>query len=204
MKLLKNICLVVLATYCSIASASDDPSKLLLKLQLAELQGFSAQFVQTVTDINGELVHEAEGVITLKRPNQLHWHTTFPDEILLVADGESVWQVDYFVEQVTVVNQSSAIENNPMMLITSDNPSDWENFSVSFNGGDYQIQALTQGPISLLTLTFREGVLTQLRSVDAQQQVSELVFSEQQVNPEIVAGMFQPKLPDGFVLDDQR
>lgn len=204
MKLLKNLCFAVIATYCSSVSAQSEDAKQALQSQLAQLESFSAQFVQTVTDINGELVHEAEGVITLQRPNQLHWHTTFPDEILLVADGESVWQVDYFVEQVTVVDQSSAIENNPMMLITSDNTADWQNFGISQNGEEFLIQALTQGPIAQLSLTFTDGVLSQLRSVDAQQQTSQLVFSEQQVNPAIMTGQFQTQLPDGFVLDDQR
>ncbi|MDM7860801.1 outer membrane lipoprotein chaperone LolA [Alteromonas sp. ASW11-36] len=204
MKLIVNFCLLVSAIFAHSASATSDDAKHALQQQLAYLKGFEAQFQQTVRDVNGDLVHEAEGIITMQRPNQLHWHTTFPDEILLVADGESVWQVDYFVEQVTVVKQSSAVENNPMMLITSDDPTDWRNFSITQQDGAFQIQALTQGPIATLTLTFTDGVLSLLQSVDAQQQVSTLVFIDPQVNPEINSNKFEPQLPDGFVLDDQR
>jgi outer membrane lipoprotein carrier protein len=42
-----------------------------------------------------------------------------------------VWNVDTFVEQVTVLSQANAIKDNPVMLLTSTDDSTWSMFSIS-------------------------------------------------------------------------
>jgi len=183
--------------------ANDDPKKALMA-QLDSLQSFSSKFNQVVVDTNGTIVHQASGAITLAQPNKLRWHTTLPDEILLIADGESVYQIDYFVEQVSIVSQSSAVENNPMMLLTTKSQSDWDKFDVVNADKGFTIQAIQQGPIKTLTLIFDGNLLTEIRSVDSQEQESRLTFSDQVQNQPLPLETFTPLVPSGFIVDDQR
>ena len=89
-----------------------------LKALLSDMRQFRANFAQTVVDAQQNVVHEAQGVLTMTRPDKLRWETTFPDETLLIADGEAVWNVDTFVEQVTVLSQANAIKDNPVMSVS--------------------------------------------------------------------------------------
>ncbi|MEC8375938.1 MAG: outer membrane lipoprotein chaperone LolA, partial [Pseudomonadota bacterium] len=110
----------------ALVSATDS-----LKALLADMKQYRATFNQTVVDAQQNVVHEAQGVLTMTRPNKLRWETTFPDETLLIADGEAVWNVDTFVEQVTVLSQESAIKDNPIVLLTASDNATWSQFSIT-------------------------------------------------------------------------
>ncbi len=181
-----------------------DDAKQTLRAKLATLNTIQTNFAQTVTDINGEVVHEASGELVMQRPNQLRWHTQLPDEVLLLADGTTVWQLDYFVEQVTALTQDDAVTNNPMMLLTSSDDNDWQQFDVVLNGTEFSITSLNEGPIRTLTLVYENGELSEIVTLDSQQQTSRLVLIEPTFNTVLPTGLFEPELPDGFVLDDQR
>ncbi|MEC7285843.1 MAG: outer membrane lipoprotein chaperone LolA, partial [Pseudomonadota bacterium] len=90
------------------SSLINDSASTSLQALLSNMKQFRASFAQTVVDAQQNVVHEAQGTLTMTRPNKLRWETTFPDETLLVADGEAVWNVDTFVEQVTVLSQDNA------------------------------------------------------------------------------------------------
>lgn len=195
-----------------------------LRALLSDMKQFRAGFEQTVVDAQQNVVHEAQGTLTMTRPNKLRWETTFPDETLLVADGEAVWNVDTFVEQVTVLSQANAIKDNPIVLLTSTDDGTWSKFSISqMNSGisadnstsvinndtalqSYQITPKEEGgQIVTLTLTFnQDNELTSLNMLDAQQQISTLVFNNIETRFPVSADTFSVDIPDSFIVDDQR
>lgn len=192
-----------------------------LKALLSDMRQFRANFAQTVVDAQQNVVHEAQGVLTMTRPDKLRWETTFPDETLLIADGEAVWNVDTFVEQVTVLSQANAIKDNPVMLLTSNDDSTWSMFSISqldnalskLSGQEntsslrsFQITPKQQGgQILTLTLTFNSNnELAALTMLDAQQQISTLTFSDIETTFPLAADTFEVEVPDSFIIDDQR
>lgn len=204
-----------------------------LKALLSDMRQFRANFAQTVVDAQQNVVHEAQGVLTMTRPDKLRWETTFPDETLLIADGEAVWNVDTFVEQVTVLSQANAIKDNPVMLLTSNDDSTWSMFSISqldnalskLSGQknklgqksrsgqentsslrSFQITPKQQGgQILTLTLTFNSNnELAALTMLDAQQQISTLTFSDIETTFPLAADTFEVEVPDSFIIDDQR
>ncbi|WP_394224083.1 outer membrane lipoprotein chaperone LolA [Alteromonas gracilis] len=190
-----------------------------LQALLSNMKQFRAGFAQTVVDAQQNVVHEAQGTLTMTRPNKLRWETTFPDETLLVADGEAVWNVDTFVEQVTVLSQANAIKDNPIVLLTSTDEATWSSFSInktkhasaagntiSDSEERYQISPKEAGgQIVALTLTFnQENELTSLDMLDAQQQVSTLVFNNIETRFPVPADTFSVEIPDSFIIDDQR
>ncbi|MFZ8201700.1 outer membrane lipoprotein chaperone LolA [Alteromonas portus] len=204
-------------------SMNDDVSSSLQAL-LSGMKQFRAGFNQTVVDAQQNVVHEAQGTLTMTRPNKLRWETTFPDETLLVADGEAVWNVDTFVEQVTVLSQANAIKDNPIVLLTSTDETTWSKFTISqMNSGivadnsasginndvaleSYQITPKEEGgQIVTLTLTFnQDNELASLNMLDAQQQISTLVFKNIETRFPVPADTFSVDIPDSFIIDDQR
>ncbi|GFD70642.1 outer membrane lipoprotein chaperone LolA [Alteromonas marina] len=195
-----------------------------LQTRLSNMKQFRADFTQTVVDAQQNVVHEAQGTLTMTRPNKLRWETTFPDETLLVADGDAVWNVDTFVEQVTVLSQDNAIKDNPIVLLTSTDEATWSKFSISqMNDGvptntsaseinndtvmqSYQITPKEEGgQIVTLTLSFnQDNELASLNMLDAQQQISTLVFNNIETRFPIPADTFSVDIPDSFIVDDQR
>jgi outer membrane lipoprotein carrier protein len=206
---------------------SDTNDTSALKALLNDMRQFRANFAQTVVDAQQNVVHEAQGVLTMTRPDKLRWETTFPDETLLIADGEAVWNVDTFVEQITVLSQANAIKDNPVMLLTSNDDSTWSMFSISQLDNElsqlvgqknrseqentsglrsFQITPKQQGgQILTLTLTFNsDNELAALTMLDAQQQISTLTFSGIETTFPLAADTFEVEVPDSFIIDDQR
>ncbi len=185
-----------------------------LKALLADMKQYRATFNQTVVDAQQNVVHEAQGVLTMTRPNKLRWETTFPDETLLIADGEAVWNVDTFVEQVTVLSQESAIKDNPIVLLTASDNATWKKFSITELNVSAENEALRSfqvtpneagGQIETLTLTFNSlGNLAALNMLDTQQQISTLVFDNVETRFMLAADTFEVDVPDSFIVDDQR
>lgn len=194
-----------------------DDANVLLKKRLHGLQQYQAAFNQTVTDAQGNIVHEAQGTLTMMRPNKLRWETTFPDETLLIADGEAVWNIDTFVEQVTIISQDQAIKDNPIVLLTANDDETWNSFVISKLDDakasstleQYQIvPKSTDGQIKSLTLGFNsDGILSTLDMLDAQDQTSALVFSNQDLDFAIDTAkdnLFSVDVPQSYIIDDQR
>ncbi|MDC8831140.1 outer membrane lipoprotein chaperone LolA [Alteromonas gilva] len=177
-----------------------------LKTRLSSLESFQAGFSQQVIDEQGETVHQASGTIMMARPNQLRWETQQPDETVLIADGESVWHIDYWVEQVTVMSQQQAVENNPMVLLTSNDEKVWQQYSIEqLDDKTFKVSALADsGQIKALTLAFADGGLASLVMLDSQGQQSVIEFSQRQFNQTISSDTFRANVPEGFMVDDQR
>ncbi len=187
--------------------AADDTAKADLKALLADMQHYSAAFTQTVTDESGEVVHEATGTLTMTRPDKLRWETRLPDETLLIADGDAVWNIDTFVEQVTIIDQAAAVADNPVILLTSQDAQTWQQFNVT--QGDEKAQFVVQpvskdGQIRSLSLRFDDSTLRSLSMHDAQSQTSQLVFDNIDTATAPAMTLFEVNVPDTYMIDDQR
>lgn len=184
----------------SLSKASEE-----LKNKLAKLNTFEASFQQSVIDGQGELLQESKGKLFLKQPNLMLWRVDEPDENKLIADGETLWFVDPFVEQVVASDQASSVASNPIILLANTDHATWQQFTVVEADNQYEITALDpQTQISQLALRFENEQLVSLTLTDRQQQVSTLTFSDVQQNHSIDNQLFMFSLPEGFELDDQR
>lgn len=188
------------------ASASEGiNAKQQLKAKLALLKSYQANFTQTVTDIEKILLQQADGRIVLQQPNKLYWELFEPNESVLLADGDNIWNVDSFTEQVVVYAADAALENNPLILLTNPDSGKWQEYQVSQSGNQFTITPLElNGGVESLRLVFNGDILVELESQDGQQQKSVLLFSEIKQNNPIAADTFIFVQPDGYGLDDQR
>ena len=176
-----------------------------LKMKLSKLVSYSANFSQSISDINGKELQRTSGTLTLKTPNMLRWETQLPDETLLIADGNTVWNVDPFVEQVTVMQQESITQNNPLMLLVSDDEKQWNAVTVEKKVSRFMVVSQDENAnIISLNIEFNGDQLIRLQSTDRQQQKSLLIFSNIEQNQPVEQLLFSYKIPENYIIDDQR
>lgn len=176
-----------------------------LKMKLSKLVSYSANFSQSISDINGKELQRTSGTLTLKTPNMLRWETQLPDETLLIADGTTVWNVDPFVEQVTVMQQESITQNNPLMLLVSDDEKQWNAVIVEKKESRFMVVSQDENAnIISLNIEFNGDQLSRLQSTDRQQQKSLLIFSNIEQNQPVAQLLFSYKIPENYIIDDQR
>jgi len=185
--------------------ASDLDAKQQLKAKLLKLETYQANFTQTVVDIENTLLQQATGRIVLQQPNKFFWELFEPNESVLLADGDNIWNIDPFLEQVVVNSADVALENNPLILLTNPASSQWQEFEVSQLDGQFIITPREpNGGIDSLRLVFNNDTLVELETQDGQQQKSLLVFSDIKQNHSLPADTFLFVMPDDYELDDQR
>ncbi len=186
-------------------SLQQDKAAVELKAILSKLKTFSASFEQVVTDAQKEVLQEASGELILKQPHFMLWRVDEPDENLLVADGQTLWFMDPFVEQVVASNQSDSVANNPIILLTDTSNETWKQFVVNKNNSSYSVTTKNpQTQVTKLVLTFKDSKLMSLTLVDRQKQNSTLNFSNVKQNQPIADSVFEFSIPEGYDLDDQR
>lgn len=190
----------------NIETKAEPAAKLELRQLLAQFQSLQANFSQEIADMQGELLQETEGSILLQKPNMLRWEVKSPDESLLIADGKTVYNIDPFVEQVTLIEQQSLTATNPLMLLISDDEEQWASVNIEKRDSDFIIKPQNaDAQISLLILSFnKDKQLSLLTSVDQQHQRNVISFSEIEYNVTTPANVFSYKPNANWVIDDQR
>lgn len=177
-----------------------------LKQKLAGVSLFSAKFSQVVYDSKGKELQRAGGDLLVQRPNRFNWHTTTPDESLIVADGKDVWIYDPFVEQVTALKLKDAVLNTPFVLIAGNDDALWKNYEVTQQGDVYTVTSRNKDElIASFRITFdRQNNINRFDVKEAQGQWSEFTLSSFNRKPALKGNEFVFKAPKGVALDDQR
>lgn len=177
-----------------------------LRVLLSEFTTLKASFSQTITDMQGQELQQSKGLLLLKKPQKLRWVVLSPEESLLIADGKTVYNVDPFVEQVTLLDQSSLTKSNPLMLLITDEETQWEQVAVVQEKNSFTLMSLVpDSPISKLLLNFGENEkLLSIVSIDRQQQQNSLLFSDVEYDKGTDALDFTFTSDPTWVVDDQR
>lgn len=199
---------VVTENNTSIVSVKDNSGKAELMAKLASIKFFTAEFTQKIFDEAGNELQQGSGLLSVSKPNLVHWQTIMPDESLIVSDGSNLWFYDPFVEQVSVYSLASAIANTPILLITSNDETLWQDYTVSrISSVQFLIAAKSENArVKSLTLTFdntdNSNQLAGFEILDATGQLSVITLLNTPKVP--AASLFEFKVPEGVHLDDQR
>lgn len=206
MKKLISLFAILLSIILTHKALAGDDAKQAIKSKLSALQSFTANFQQTVTDAEGEELQTAEGKIFLTQPQKLYWETLEPNEMQLIADGNTLWHVDPFVEQVIAIDQKHAAQNHPIMLLAQPDSELWSKYIVEAkSNSQYQLTSLdSDSDFVSLTIDFNDHKLTGLSILDKMEQRNTLVFAEILQNTDIDQQIFVFEMPEGYDLDDQR
>jgi outer membrane lipoprotein carrier protein len=181
-------------------------AKAKLRALLANFTSLSAEFSQTITNLQGEVLQSSDGEMHLQKPQKLRWSVQNPEESLLIADGNTVYNVDPFVEQVTMLEQADLTANNPLMLLISNQESQWQSVRVQEHDGSFVLKPSDiNAPITRLVLSFdAAGQLSRLLSIDKQEQQNRVEFKNVDTKQPLAASQFSFSVPEGWVVDDQR
>lgn len=172
-----------------------------LNAALSSLQGLRADFRQTVSDANGDLVESAEGSVSLARPGRFRWDYRTPPQII-VSDGTTVWLYDADLAQVTLRPAAESLSGTPAMLLAGEGRLS-DQFEIS-DGGTVDDLAWSRlvpkepdGDFSELAVGIAGGELRRMTLVDRLGQTTRLDFARIERNPRFDAGTFTFVPPPG-------
>lgn len=195
-KLLLTLLLVSPAVF---ASAQTE-----LTSRLSKVKGFTAHFEQAVTSPEGKLISQGKGQLSMRRPNLFNWETQTPDETYLISDGITLWYYSPFIEQVTAMWLKDATEQTPFVLLTRNQKSDWNHYTVKQKGNHFTLLPKTQTNMSQFEVDVaKDGQINTFTVVEQDGQKSHFKLSQLKIqSPEL--STFKFSVPQGVELDDQR
>ena len=195
---------LLIALICTVAPmlAQAGPGQQALERFFAEVQGFRAEFLQTVLDPNLQTLATSEGQVYIRRPGQFRWDYAPPDSQQIIGDGQQIWVYDIDLEQVTARPQQTALGESVALLLAGDGQLT-ENYEVEELGrqGAYDWVEITphatDNHFASLRLGFAEGQLRALEMLDQIDQRSRILLRAVVENPPLDAGLFQFQPPPG-------
>ncbi|MCJ8322212.1 MAG: outer membrane lipoprotein chaperone LolA [Colwellia sp.] len=181
-------------------------SKQLLMAKLGQIQYINAKFSQVIVDETSEVLQEGKGLLSISKPNLVYWHTTEPDETLIVSDGKDLWFYNPFIDQVSVYSFTNSIANTPVLLLTSEDPTLWDAYQVSQQGtNSFLIHSLdVNSQVKSLELTFNKDKLSKLSILDSTGQMSHISLIDVDFTTKPKETLFKFNVPEGVMVDDQR
>ena len=197
-------------------SSPSNEAKEHLMTKLAKLAFFSADFSQKILDAQGEVLQQGSGTLAISKPNLVNWKTITPDETLIVSDGNTLWFYDPFIEQASAYSLAKSIHKTPILLLTSDEPQLWQQYSVieqsdvAESGSRFVVMPKDgSSQIKKLTLSFTETEnndvqLSEFSFQDATGQISQISLSKFNSKTKPAATLFSFSLPEGVRLEDKR
>ncbi|MAE02614.1 MULTISPECIES: outer membrane lipoprotein chaperone LolA [Pseudoalteromonas] len=204
---MKKITVLTLIVGCLLSSQSRADDSQALQQQLGAINSFKAQFIQKVTDAQGEAIMQGEGNIALQQPMMIRWQQQSPDETLFVSNGEKTYYFDSFAEQVTIMNTHSLIDSTPFVLLTSKDPEQWAKYQVLATDTGFSVTPNKgiESQVEQLDIAFSDDkqALSSLTVMDTSGQQSLFTFKDAQVNQPLATTTFEFIIPEGVEVDDQ-
>lgn len=196
--------LLLLMSLVQVAPAASDPAAGRQKVEgfLQGLQSLQAQFKQTLTDRNGQVVEEASGTLAIRRPDRFRWDYREPNEQVIVADGARIWLYDADLEQVTVRKLDDTLSATPAMLLSGQGNLE-ENFSVTQMSQEGGVSWVRLQPkrgdtdFKWVRLGFEGATLKFMQLADKLGQTTHLEFSQLERNPALDPSRFTFTVPPG-------
>lgn len=198
---------LALSLGASQASADVEESSRVAAGQLADMlrdyQSYQADFIQIVVNENGSQVQETRGTLKAKRPGLFYWETGAPLPQFIVSDGEKVEVYDPDLEQVTVHSLDDRVQSTPALLLSGEVGNLHETYQVFERGIGSQVREFKLVPraadslFTSLRLSFRNGVLQEMRMQDSLGQLSILSFDDIVLNQTIQKSAFELEYPEG-------
>lgn len=202
-KTVKNLTALLTLALAAPFALADAASE--LQMRLRKVSVFSADFTQNVSSANGKQVQQGSGRIQIKRPNLFRMDTQKPQESQIIADGQTLWFYDPFVEQVTANWVSDAVNNTPFVLLTSNDQSHWNQYDVQQNADTFVLKPKAKNS-NIRQFDIRidsNGILRGFSTIEKDGQ-SNLYMLRNINNNNIADSLFAFNVPKGAEFDDQR
>ena len=194
------LCVVSLATQA--AGTADS----VLDRFFRDLETLSAEFEQTLRDVDGKVTQHATGQLSIQRPGRFRWDYRTPYEQLVLGDGERLWTYDADLAQATVKPQEQALAGTPALLLSAgEQPRELFNIqALPGRGGELWFeltpksgQGIGDSQFDQLRLGFEDDNLVAMELVDSFEQTTQIRFNGLQRNAPLASGLFDFTPPAG-------
>lgn len=178
--------------------------------RLKDLKTYQAKFEQRVRNENGQQIDLTSGIFSIQRPNLFRWEVKQSFEQIIVADGSKIYTYDPELEQVTIQNQSKALSESPLLLMTSNAQELAEAFSIELlklneneEGNLFLLKPKGEGSVfESVHILFKDNKISELLMADTLGQQTSVEFSDIQSNIELDSQLFKFEIPDGIDVID--
>ncbi len=205
--LLACLCLVGVSKPYAQDSATQELADL-----LASIETFEADVRQLIVESTGGILEESVIRFKMKRPHGFYWETIEPYPELIVTDGQSLWNYQADLLQVTIEDWDTEQSELAAQLLNGQIEQIATDYFI--NGGDvgngeaYEFILEPLDPASLyerVTLYFRERTLNSIHIDNGNGQRTFWEFFDHQINEGIDDSEFVFAIPaDIDVLDNRR
>ncbi|WXU00524.1 MAG: Outer-membrane lipoprotein carrier protein [Catillopecten margaritatus gill symbiont] len=160
------------------------------------LESLESNFTQSIYAAGDIFISETSGKFIFQRPQQLRWHTTQPnDQVLLLNDNE-LWLIDTELEQA-VLQKTQDFSKTPLYWLIN-KPNTLKNtpkYSHSEGGIDWYLANQSTQPLGF---GFAGNELSTLSLENELDQTIYIVFNKMKVNAKINPKDFELNLNPGF------
>lgn len=200
MKYLKKLLFLFFVVNAVHAEPANDSLSALLK----NMQSFSANFVQTITD-NGKTLQKSQGQMWLQRPGQFRWQVNSPTKQTIIAHGKRLWIYDPDLEQVTIRSFTKTAGQTPAMLLSDPNISLSQDFNVKSTGTDsFTLTPKNKNEMLVhLKLSFTNKMIHKMELEDHLGHITVIQFNHTKINPSLAASLFNFVPPKGIDIIDE-
>lgn len=176
---------------------------------LKQVNDMETHFEQVTADSAGNELQSLSGTLVVARPGKMRWQTEPPYEQLVVSDGQTLWIYDMDLEQVSIRELEQRLQDTPALLLSGDTSEISANYNVSETvaGSTDRYQLIPKDNSQLfdyLEFDYEDDVLSVMRIFDATGQITEIRFTESQVNRGVDSAAFTFDVPDGIDVIDGR
>jgi outer membrane lipoprotein carrier protein len=172
-----------------------------VQLLLDQLDGFQSSFIQTVTEEDGYLLDEQEGILSFEKPNRIFWQVTVPYRSVLVADGDNIYYHDEDLNQVRIRPWSANPADNPAAVFVGEGDLRDYYLVEKIDNRFLLTPRDEDAGYKSLVLTFEEGIPTRMELEDSLGQKTDIQFDSLDQN--LPAHPYQFSIPvDAEVIFD--
>lgn len=188
------------------ASAQDVANS--IQEQYAQVNSFQTDFSQKLTNAASGESELREGTICYLKPEKIRWHTTSPEEELLISNNNVVW--DYFPQEDVAYKYSlqGRFDSKTMLEFISGEVNLKQDFKIENHGQDLdfsdwiQIELVPKDPEPSLVkahiwLEPESHLIQQVLLVDFFGNKNRLTFEDIDLNVDLEESLFEFTPPEG-------
>jgi outer membrane lipoprotein carrier protein len=169
----------------------------------------TAGFKQTIFSSNNEAIDYSEGLIWLKKPEQILWEFHRPNIKKIILNGESISIYDASLNQLLIVPYTDQYQSSlASILINNDNLEAFYEIHSKINDGEFYTVTLFQKKndslFTKIEITISEMLIHKIKLWDSSEQFISIVLENVEMNISLPDSSFKYIPPKGVDIFDQR
>ena len=196
--------------FASVGAAADGVTgRDALVSRLNNLQTMQAAFEQNTSNERGDVLSTSLGSLALASGGKFKIATRAPFPQLLVANGTDLYSFDEDLNQVIVKPLGQDVKQVPILLFGNTNLDFLADYEVTRHGPEDKVEFALQPRIpdsvfEMLILSFKQNTPSSIVMTDSLGQVTDIQFSDVEINQPIPDATFEYVIPEGVDLIDDR